>query len=288
VRALRLQFQLLRRSADEVRGRKLRHHGEACIRAGMPILLLSAGQAGRHGARAARHRDRAGGGRMPGRRRLCQRHGAGHPAVFGTWPFVSDLRSGRNVGRLGRAGAADGGLRADAPVLRLPGGAAAGIATAKLPDMQAGWEQAISNDGGSQRGSTWSTKPSACMPRSWASAWNRWCSATTCWARYSACVRGIDVTEDSVSLEAMREVCLEGPGHYLGHSQTLSVMQTEYVYPRSPTAPARRNGLKSASRIWYKRQSSGRIGFFRSPRGLCSILRQMRRSGRPSKSMCEV
>jgi trimethylamine--corrinoid protein Co-methyltransferase len=45
------------------------------------------------------------------------------------------------------------------------------------------------------------------------------------------CVRGIDVTEDSVSLEAMREVCLEGPGHYLGHSQTLSVMQTEYVYP---------------------------------------------------------
>ena len=27
----------------------------------------------------------------------------------------------------------------------LPGGAAAGIADSKLPDMQAGWEQAISN-----------------------------------------------------------------------------------------------------------------------------------------------
>jgi trimethylamine--corrinoid protein Co-methyltransferase len=23
-----------------------------------------------------------------------------------------------------------------------------------------------------------------------------------------------------------------GPGHYLGHAQTLSVMQTEYIYPR--------------------------------------------------------
>ena len=46
------------------------------------------------------------------------------------------------------------------------------------------------------------------------------------------CVRGIDVTEDSVSLEAMRQVCLEGPGHYLGHEQTLGLMQTEYVYPR--------------------------------------------------------
>ena len=39
------------------------------------------------------------------------------------------------------------------------------------------------------------------------------------------------MSEDSVSLEAMKSVCLEGPGHYLGHSQTLSLMQTEYVYP---------------------------------------------------------
>ena len=44
-------------------------------------------------------------------------------------------------------------------------------------------------------------------------------------------VRGIDVTEDSVSIEAMKEVCLGGPGHYLGSEQTLNLMQTEYVYP---------------------------------------------------------
>jgi len=45
------------------------------------------------------------------------------------------------------------------------------------------------------------------------------------------CVRGIDVTEDSVSLDAMREVCY-GPGHYLGTDQTLALMQTEYCYPK--------------------------------------------------------
>jgi trimethylamine--corrinoid protein Co-methyltransferase len=45
------------------------------------------------------------------------------------------------------------------------------------------------------------------------------------------CVRGIDVTEDSTSIEAMKEVCLGGPGHYLGSGQTLKLMQTEYVYP---------------------------------------------------------
>ena len=29
----------------------------------------------------------------------------------------------------------------------------------------------------------------------------------------------------------MKQVCLGGPGHYLGSEQTLSLMQTEYIYP---------------------------------------------------------
>jgi len=45
------------------------------------------------------------------------------------------------------------------------------------------------------------------------------------------CVRGIDVTEDSTSIDAMKAVCLGGPGHYLGSDQTLALMQTEYIYP---------------------------------------------------------
>ena len=45
------------------------------------------------------------------------------------------------------------------------------------------------------------------------------------------CVKGIDVNNASLSLETMRDICLNGPGHYLGHNQTLSLMQTEYIYP---------------------------------------------------------
>jgi trimethylamine--corrinoid protein Co-methyltransferase len=44
-------------------------------------------------------------------------------------------------------------------------------------------------------------------------------------------VRGIEVTADSPSIEAMEAVCLGGPGHYLGSDQTLALMETEYVYP---------------------------------------------------------
>ena len=44
-------------------------------------------------------------------------------------------------------------------------------------------------------------------------------------------VRGIEVTDETLGLEPIRDVCLTGPGHYLGHEQTLSRMQTDYLYP---------------------------------------------------------
>ena len=32
-------------------------------------------------------------------------------------------------------------------------------------------------------------------------------------------VRGIDIDDESLSVESMREVCMEGPNHFLGHPQ---------------------------------------------------------------------
>jgi trimethylamine--corrinoid protein Co-methyltransferase len=45
------------------------------------------------------------------------------------------------------------------------------------------------------------------------------------------CVRGIEVNDETLSIETIKDVCLNGPGHYLGHSQTLGLMQREYIYP---------------------------------------------------------
>ena len=36
---------------------------------------------------------------------------------------------------------------------------------------------------------------------------------------------------ESLSVEAIRQVCTDGPGHFLGHEQTLDLMQKDYVYP---------------------------------------------------------
>ena len=45
------------------------------------------------------------------------------------------------------------------------------------------------------------------------------------------CVRGIEVTDAALSIDTIADVCLNGPGHYLGNEQTLRLMQTEYFYP---------------------------------------------------------
>jgi GTP-binding protein YchF len=45
------------------------------------------------------------------------------------------------------------------------------------------------------------------------------------------CTRGIEVDEDTLSVEVIRAACIGGPGHYLGSAQTLGRMQTDYVYP---------------------------------------------------------
>jgi trimethylamine--corrinoid protein Co-methyltransferase len=44
-------------------------------------------------------------------------------------------------------------------------------------------------------------------------------------------IRGIEVSDETLSLDVIEEAVL-GPGHYLGHPQTLALMESEYVYPR--------------------------------------------------------
>ena len=45
-------------------------------------------------------------------------------------------------------------------------------------------------------------------------------------------VRGIEVNEETLSFDNIKEVCLGGEGHYLGSDRTLGVMQSEYIYPQ--------------------------------------------------------
>ena len=205
---------------------------EACIRGGMPILLLSAGQAG-----ATAPASIAGAIVQAVAECLAgvvyvNAMAPGHPAVFGTWPFVSDLRTGAMSGGSGEQALLTAGCAQMHRFYGLPGGAAAGIADAKLPDMQAGWEQMCSNVMAGLAGLNMVYEAVGMHASLLGFCHESLILGDDLLGQAERCVRGIEVTEDSVSLEVMREVCLGGPGHYLGHAQTLGLMQRDYVYPR--------------------------------------------------------
>jgi trimethylamine--corrinoid protein Co-methyltransferase len=113
----------------------------------------------------------------------------------------------------------------------IPGGAAAGIADAKLPDMQAGWEQMNSNLMAGLTGLNMVYESVGMHASLLGFCHESLILGDDIIGQALRCVKGIDVTEDSVSLEVIRETCLTGPGHYLGSDQTLKLMQTEYIYP---------------------------------------------------------
>jgi len=155
----------------------------------------------------------------------------GHPAIFGTWPFVSDLRTGAMSGGSAEQALLTAGCAQMHQFYGLPGGAAAGITDAKLPDMQAGWEQGITNTLAGLSGLNMVYESVGMHASLLGFCLESLVLGDDILGQVMRTVRGIDVTPDSVSIDAMKEVCLGGPGHYLGSDQTRALMQTEYVYP---------------------------------------------------------
>ena len=204
---------------------------EACIHGGMPVLLLSAGQAG-----ATAPAPIAGAVVQATAECLAglvyvNAIKPGHPAIFGTWPFVSDLRTGAMSGGSGEQALLSAACAQMHHYYDLPGGAAAGIADAKLPDMQAGWEQATSNVMAGLSGLNMVYEAAGMHASLLGFCHESLILGDDLLGQAMRCVRGIEVDDDTLSLDVIRATCIGGPGHYLGADQTLSRMQTDYIYP---------------------------------------------------------
>ncbi|MEP5758726.1 MAG: trimethylamine methyltransferase family protein [Litoreibacter sp.] len=204
---------------------------ENCIRSGMPVLLLSAGQAGATAPAAIATAIVQAVAECLAGLVYVNSINPGHLAVFGTWPFVSDLRTGAMSGGSAEQGLLTAGCAQMHRFYGLPGGAAAGISDSKLPDMQAGCEQGITNVMAGLSGLNMVYEAAGMHASLLGFCLESLVMGDDICGQALRAVRGIEVTEDTVSLETMRAVCLGGPGHYLGSDQTLALMQTEYTYP---------------------------------------------------------
>jgi trimethylamine--corrinoid protein Co-methyltransferase len=204
---------------------------EACVEGGIPILLLSAGQAGATAPAAIAGAVVQAVAEVLAGLVYVNALKPGHPCIFGTWPFVSDLRTGAMSGGSGEQALLTAACAQMAQFYDLPGGSAAGMADSKLPDIQSGYEKGITDVMAGLSGLNLVYESAGMHASLLGFCLESLIVDNDMIGQCLRCVRGIDVSDAALSLEAIADVCLNGPGHYLGHSQTLALMQTEYFYP---------------------------------------------------------
>ncbi len=204
---------------------------EACVYGGMPVLLLSAGQAGATSPAAIAGAVVQAVAEVLAGLVFVNALVPGHPALFGTWPFVSDLRTGAMSGGSGEQALLTAACGQMANFYDLPGGSAAGMCDSKMPDIQAGWEKGIAYVLAGMAGTNMVYEAAGMHGSLMGFCLESLFLDNDALGQALRCVRGIEVTDETLSIHAMRDVCVDGPGHYLGHSQTLDLMQKEYFYP---------------------------------------------------------
>ena len=204
---------------------------EACVAGGVPILLLSAGQAGATAPAAIAGAVVQAVAEVLAGLVYVNALKPGHPAIFGTWPFVSDLRTGAMSGGSAEQALLTAACAQMAQFYDLPGGSAAGMADSKLPDIQSGYEKGITNVMAGLSGLNLIYESAGMHASLLGFCLESLIIDNDTLGHCLRCVRGIEVNDAALSVETIADVCLNGPGHYLGHEQTLSLMQTEYFYP---------------------------------------------------------
>ncbi|KMW56613.1 Trimethylamine methyltransferase family protein [Candidatus Rhodobacter oscarellae] len=204
---------------------------ENCIRGGMPVLLLSAGMAGATAPSTVAGAITQAVAECLAGVVYVNAVKPGHPAIFGTWPFGLDLRTGAMCVGSGEQALLSSGCAQMHQFYGIPGGAAGGACDSKLPDMQAGWEQMCSNVMTGLAGLNMVYEAAGMHASLLGFCHESLILSDDLIGQAMRCVRGIEVDDETLALDQMREVCLGGPGHYLGTGQTMARMERDHVYP---------------------------------------------------------
>jgi len=205
---------------------------EVAVRGGMPVLLLSAGQAGATAPAALAGAVMQAVAECLAGLVYVNLIKPGAPAIFGTWPFVSDLRTGAMSGGSGEQALLSAACAQMGRFYDLCAGVPAGMTDAKYPDAQHGYEKGYTESLLAHAGANMIYESAGMQASLLGFSMEALIIDNDMIGGVLRTVKGINVDEDSLSIEAMRDVCTKGPGHYLGHDQTLSLMQKEYEYPK--------------------------------------------------------
>ncbi len=214
----------------------LRFAQESCealvaqVETGMIVNLLSAGQAGATSPAALAGALAQGLAECLAALTAVNLISPGHPAVLGLWPFVSDLRTGAMTGGSGEEAVLNAAAAQVVNDIGLPSGVAAGMTDSKLPDNQAGHEKGVTVSLAAAAGANLVNESAGMMASLLGSSHTALVVDNDMLGSINRVIRGVEVTNETLSVDVIADV-VAGDGHFLGHQQTLDLMERDYVYP---------------------------------------------------------
>jgi trimethylamine--corrinoid protein Co-methyltransferase len=155
----------------------------------------------------------------------------GHPVLVGSWPFVSDLRTGAFSGGGGEQALLASASAQITNALGLPSSQAAGMTDSKIPDFQAGAEKAITVELAALAGGNMINSSAGIYSSLMTASFEGAVLDNDMFGIILRTVRGIEVNDPGNSIEIIQRA-VSGEGHFLGDQNTLQLMETEYLYPK--------------------------------------------------------
>jgi len=204
----------------------------AAVRAGIPISLVSAPQAG-----ATSPASLVGTLVQTTAEELAgiayvQLLRPGHPTLMGGMPLVSDLRTGGMIGGCAELALMNAGSAQMTQFYGLPIYSSSALTDSKIPDIQAGFEKGLTTAVVALAGAQYNHHSAGMLESMLAVAYEQYVIDDDINGQVMRLLRGLEVTDASLSLDVIDEVC-NGAGHYLGHPQTYGLMRTEFHDPRA-------------------------------------------------------
>jgi trimethylamine--corrinoid protein Co-methyltransferase len=201
---------------------------EVCCQ-GMPVVLSAAPMAGSTspvtlaGTLAQLNAEQLSG------LTLTQLVNPGTPVIMGPIPATADMRSGKYLGGSVELGISNAAIAQLAHLYEVPIYNSAGMTDAKLPDIQAGIEKAQSAIQVALAGTNFIHHAAGMLEDMSTIAYEQFVIDNEMLGLVMRAVRGIEVNDDTLALEAIERV---GPGgHYLADEHTRRYMRTEHYYP---------------------------------------------------------
>lgn len=173
----------------------------------------------------------------------------GFPMIFSNWPLVIDLRTGAFSGGSGETAVLNAASAQLSNWLGLPSGVASSMTDAKAIDAQHGMEKGLTSMAAALAGGNLIYESSGMTASLLGVSFEAFLLDDEMHSNTYRALRGIEVNDDNLGFEAIREAVL-GEGHFLGGQHTYSAMERDYFYPtladRDEPRSWAENGAKDA------------------------------------------